>query len=54
MKTYMSDVIHENFSKLNGEIVSSKFQKYQSVTNPPMQLIIILKGIEYNYNTGEY
>ena len=39
---YLSDVIYENCSKINGKISKANFEKYWSVLNPPMKLRIFL------------
>ena len=53
-KTELGDFICENFSQMNAKITRSNFEKYQTVPNPPMLLIIILQRTEYEYYTGLY
>ena len=42
-QTELSDLICENYSKINGERSRLNFEKYQSVINPPIQLIILVQ-----------
>ena len=50
----LSDVTYEEYSKSSDKISLTNFEKKQSVIKPPMELILFIQRLEFNFKRDEF